>query len=796
MPTLLDKGNLIPNNDIQRKEILDNYIPINYLLNIIKIKEQRRKDKIATIHDRILIIEALTGAGKSTLELYQLWKTFYYKDEIPEIDTNDFFAAINNENNKNENKSINVVKKQNSGIIVTQPKILLAISIPTQQLGNEFSPELVLGENMGYSTSIYKQKADIESHSLMFVTIGTLLQQLKLFPDEDIMAQYDFIIIDEAHERSIELDTTLFYLKKFLKRNYNNVACPLIIIQSATLNIAKYAEFMGTVKENAIKVAGTPTFKINDIFLDEPTNDLYLSIANTIKKIHIENADDSDNECDILVFLPGEGEMKIARDIILKELQTISAKIKGGSIKHKKQNINDNKQNSELLILELSSSVVNKSGKYANTNILDQIKDYTLEELRKEYKDSTIKRRVILATNVAESGVTINTLKYVIDSGIVRVAEYNPVMDCNIVYKKPAPQSSIKQRRGRVGRKFDGNYYAMYDKETYENCDLFTLPDIYSKNINRMLIDILNSTISNNQSFCFSSINDIKIPKMLDQFPTDSIYIGLNKIKLLYSDIQFTTISGLESSGNLLQIIAKMPRLSIESARMILSAYIWNCNLADVITMAVFADADKKDYLNIDKNKDKKIKKSLFGNYKTSNIIKELGGELGAFYAQALICDEFIESIWLVQLYKILLTNYNLVEVEEIMMKLGINFKNFLEIMQIRKEVMESLYLLGFRDSKMEETTNWFSPQINLANEIMKYKHCIYDGYKFNIAKLIENTDDIYKNYYGSEFKINAYFSTEKKPKHIIYNRLAIIQTNMGFIKSIDKVCVLDGYLS
>jgi len=297
----------------------------------------------------------------------------------------------------------------------TQPRRLAATAM-AKRVATEL--DVQCGEQVGFHVRFNRRISD--NTVIKFMTDGILLSETQRDPD---LLQYDTIIVDEAHERSLNIDFILGYLKQLKQRRPELK----IIISSATLDAENFSEFF----DNApiLTIEGR-TFPVDDYFLP-PNEDEELSahIARAVRWVS-----DIDDRGDILVFLPGEREIRNAADML-----------EGRDI--------------------------------ANTEILPLFGRLNMSEQQRVFAPGQ-QRRIILATNVAETSITIPNIHYVIDSGEVRISRYNPRNHIQGLQIEQVSQASAKQRRGRCGRVTDGVCVYLYSEETLADSPEFTDPAI------------------------------------------------------------------------------------------------------------------------------------------------------------------------------------------------------------------------------------------------------------------------------------------------------------------------------
>ncbi|MCF7816250.1 MAG: ATP-dependent RNA helicase HrpA [Kiritimatiellales bacterium] len=298
---------------------------------------------------------------------------------------------------------------------VTQPRRLAATGM-ARRVAEEMQTDY--GKGVGCQVRFDDQTCD--ETIIKFMTDGILLAETQR--DRHLL-QYDCIIIDEAHERSLNIDFLLGYLKSLL------VVRPdlKIVISSATLDAKSFSEFFNHAP--VIEVEGR-TYPVEDFFLP-PGQDEELSnhILRAMRWIT-----DVDDRGDVLIFLPGE-----------REIRDATAKLEGR--------------------------------KWKDTEVLPLYGRLSMAEQQRVFKVGG-RRRIILATNVAETSITIPGIHYVIDSGQVRLSRFNPRTQVQGLQIEQVSQASARQRRGRCGRVTDGICIYLYDKDTLEGSAPYTDPEI------------------------------------------------------------------------------------------------------------------------------------------------------------------------------------------------------------------------------------------------------------------------------------------------------------------------------
>lgn len=304
----------------------------------------------------------------------------------------------------------------------TQPRRLAATSV-ARRVAEEMAVKL--GEEVGHQIR-FEDRCGPRT-VVKFMTDGVLLAETRRDPQ---LRQYDTLIVDEAHERSLNIDFILGYLKRLLERR-NDLK---VIISSATLDAATFSNFFGGAP--VISVAGR-TYPVEDVFLP-PLRETERLADHVLRAV--EWLGELDPLGDTLVFLPGEREIHEAADLL-------------------------------------------QGRKLRATTILPLFSRQAGSEQQEVFRTRPGMRRVILATNVAETSLTIPDIRSVVDAGLARVNRYDPRSGIERLLLEPVSQASAKQRRGRCGRVADGICVKLYDEEDLQQRPLYTDPEIRRCNL-------------------------------------------------------------------------------------------------------------------------------------------------------------------------------------------------------------------------------------------------------------------------------------------------------------------------
>jgi ATP-dependent helicase HrpA len=397
----------------------------------------------------------------------------------------------------------------------TQPRRLAARAV-AQRIADELATPL--GEAVGYQVRFTDQVSDNSQIKLM--TDGILLAEIQR---DRWLNQYDTIIIDEAHERSLNIDFLLGYLKQLLPKRPDLK----LIITSATIDLQRFSKHFDDAP--IIEVSGR-TFPVETLYrpLQELSEDGDLAEAVELAITELMQREGSQRG-DVLVFLSGEGEIReVARRL--------------------KNNREQSRAWQQCDILPL----------YARLSNVEQNKVFDQNQRRG--------RRIILATNVAETSLTVPGIRYVIDPGFARISRYSYRTKVQRLPIEAISQASANQRKGRCGRVADGVCIRLYEQEDFDSRAEFTNPEIQRTNLASVILLMLGMKMGDVERFPFVD-------------PPDSRMIG-DGFKLLEELGAVDSHRQLTATGRTLSRFQVDPRL----ARMLMAAAQHNC-LTEVLTI-------------------------------------------------------------------------------------------------------------------------------------------------------------------------------------------------------------------
>lgn len=440
-------------------------------------------------------------------------------------------------------------------IIMTLPKKI--ITKKAAEFGAK-TLDVELGEQVGYQFRGESSKSN--KTILTYTTDGSVIAMLKSDP---MLKSIDIVIIDEAHERKVNIDLLLYMLKNSIQLRQKKNLRPLkLIIMSATINESIFKSYYRDFKFEWLELAGTPNHPIQSIYLESELDlksTQYLErgqeiIGQIISNINSSNPDYM--EGDILFFV-----------CTISECNDLAAKL--GELYP------------DCFTMGLYSGFDPELEQY----ISDPVK---FRELNSKYK-----RRLFISTNVAESSLTIDGIVYVIDSGLEIGVKFDPTTDVNRMTKGFVTQAQMTQRKGRAGRTKPGVCYHLYTPQQHEQTIKFPEPEI-------KCIDLKNTCLSL-MKMC-GDINLTKITRSIKKktSATNNKSCDMEKTlemflhfieppgeKFITNGFDFAITNGLIGVDNKL---SKLGQLIIETRLDVMDglSLIWAWNISSLVFKSVF----------------------------------------------------------------------------------------------------------------------------------------------------------------------------------------------------------------
>ena len=385
----------------------------------LPVYEQKQIILDALKENQVIVVQSPTGSGKTT--------------QIPVILHEAGFS-------------------QNGIIAVTQPRRIAALSVSefiSKQLGTKY-PGLV-----GYKMR-FEDKTDATTR-IKIMTDGILLQEMKLDP---LLSKYSVIMVDEAHERSLNIDFVLGLLKRILKERKDFK----VIVSSATMNAEAFSEYFENCPIVNIETITYPVTIVYDppkisatTITEQGSECLIEKICSTVERV-LNNGEDGG----ILIFLPGE---KIIKDCLFK--------------------LDHSKFARKIYTLPLY-------GRLAK------------EEQERVFDPAPFgKKKVIISTNIAETSVTISDITTVIDSGLSKLNYYNPRTFTSSLVETAISKASSNQRKGRAGRTQAGTCYRLYSRKDFDTRPLYTTEEIFRTDLSEVVLQMAELGIKDFMDFDF-----------------------------------------------------------------------------------------------------------------------------------------------------------------------------------------------------------------------------------------------------------------------------------------------------
>lgn len=402
----------------------------------------------------------------------------------------------------------------------TQPRRLAARTV-ANRIAEEL--ETSLGSTVGYQVRFTEQVADNTMVKLM--TDGILLAETQ---NDRYLERYEVLIIDEAHERSLNIDFLLGYLHRILPKRPDLK----VIITSATIDLERFSKHFNNAP--VIEVSGR-TYPVDVLYrpleeLDEGRDKSIPEgiVCATEELIQLERQQGRSGAGDILVFLSGEREIREAADYLRKAVQQ-------GRLKH-------------IEVMPL----------YARLSLAEQ---------NRIFNSRGAGRRIVLSTNVAETSLTVPGIRYVIDPGLARISRYSYRSKVQRLPIEAVSQASANQRKGRCGRVAEGICIRLYSEDDFISRPEFTDAEIRRTNLAAVILQMLNLRLGSIDQFPFID-------------PPDSRYIN-DGFKLLQE------LGAVDAKRNLTRLGRQLSRLPVDPkiGRMLLAAAQNNC-LSEMIIIA------------------------------------------------------------------------------------------------------------------------------------------------------------------------------------------------------------------
>ncbi|KAK0414294.1 hypothetical protein QR680_007254 [Steinernema hermaphroditum] len=420
----------------------------------------------------------------------------------------------------------------------TQPRRVAAMSV-AKRVSEEFGCRL--GSEVGYT--IRFEDCTSPDTVIKYMTDGMLLRECLVDPE---LKGYSCIMLDEAHERTIHTDVLFGLLKGIVKRRKDLK----LIVTSATLDACKFSEYFF---EAPIFTIPGRTFPVEILYTKDPESDYLEAAQTTVMQIHL-----TEPPGDILVFLTGQEEIDTSCEILYERMKKLGSDAP------------------ELIVLPVYSALPSEM----QTRIFEPAP-----------KGS---RKVVIATNIAETSLTIDGIYYVVDPGFVKQKIYNAKSGMDSLVVTPISQAAAKQRSGRAGRTGPGKCYRLYTERAYRDEMLPTpVPEIQRTNLALTLLQLKSMGINNLLDFDF-----------MDAPPVESMVSALSSLH---------TLSALDDDGLLTRLGRRMAEFPLDPtlAKLLIMSVDLRCS-EEVLTIVSMLSIQDPFYRPKDKQEVADQKKSRF----------------------------------------------------------------------------------------------------------------------------------------------------------------------------------------
>ncbi|QWT20605.1 ATP-dependent RNA helicase HrpA [Bacillus sp. NP157] len=390
----------------------------------------------------------------------------------------------------------------------TQPRRLAARSVAARVAEELGTP---LGDKVGFQVRFSEKVSD--QALVKFMTDGILLAETQSDP---WLSAYDTIIIDEAHERSLNIDFLLGYLKRLCERRPDLK----VIVTSATIDTERFAAHFGDAP--VVEVEGR-TYPVEVRYRppgERGEGNVSQQVADVMDEITRE-----DPRGDVLVFLPGEREIRDTHLLLSRK-------------------------------------------QYRETEVLALYARLSASEQDRVFRPGP-KRRIVLATNVAETSLTVPRIRYVVDPGTARVKRYSQRGQLERLHIEPISQAAANQRKGRCGRVGPGICYRLYEEQDFNLRPEFTDPELLRSSLANVILRMLALDLGEVEDFPFLEAPDPRV--------VADGYRRLAEIGAIGDDRRLTEIG---------RTVARLP-IDVQLARMLVEARRLG-SLADLTTIVAF----------------------------------------------------------------------------------------------------------------------------------------------------------------------------------------------------------------
>ena len=511
-----------------------------------KEMEELRQQLVVTSWERSRIHEKVSFGKRTSLPISQQrmeLPVYSMRSKLVDAVKSNQFLVIVGETGSGKTTQITQYLNEEGlgakGIIgCTQPRRVAAISV-AKRVSEEFGCDV--GEEIGYTVRFDDRTS--RRTQIKYMTDGMLQREALLDP---LMSRYSVIMLDEAHERTVATDILFALLKEAAKKRPDL----RIIVTSATLDSNKFSKYFNDCP--VIHIPGK-TFPVEVMYADTPQMDYIDATLDCVMDIHINN-----DAGDILVFLTGQEEIDSCCEILYERVKTLGDAI------------------GELIILPIYSALPSE--------VQSKIFEPTPEGSRK----------VVFATNIAETSITIDGIYYVIDPGFSKVNIYNPRAGMEQLVVQPISRAQANQRKGRAGRTGPGRCYRLYTESAFFNeMAPNTVPEIQRQNLSHTIL-MLKAM----------GINDLLNFDFMDPPPKNLMVSALSEL---------FNLEALDTNGYLTKLGQRMSQFPMDPtlARVLLSSVNNECS-EEITTIIAMLSVQSIFYRPKDKQQEADRRKARF----------------------------------------------------------------------------------------------------------------------------------------------------------------------------------------
>ena len=427
-------------------------------------------------------------------------------------------------------------------VLMTLPKKLLARETASS---TAITCDVRIGEEVGY---YFKGEYNIDKNNkeskIIFTTTGSLIR--KITSEDPELKEYSCIIIDEAHERTVQTDQLILFLKKALITRTDLK----IVFISATLNVPEFKTYFKDYSFNVVDMGEGTTYKITDYYeQNKPIDWQKVAVEKIMKILRAKE------KGDIIVFIKSGGDAGKMRQYLEPGIKTL-----------------EDGENPFIAVLDASVSKDDQD--YATS-------EFKYQSHPDQNPDKPYTRKIVFATNVAESSLTIKGAVFVVDCGLALEDMYNPTRNANALLEKFVSKSAVKQRRGRVGRTMDGTCYHLYSEKELESFIDYPLPSILKSNLTMDILDIMKIEYIKNFGDVKKLLNEMITPP--ESKFIDSAILNLYSMEAITSKDDKATLTEL---GKAMTLFSGIP---IYFARAIIASYYYHCKY-EIIQIVVITE--------------------------------------------------------------------------------------------------------------------------------------------------------------------------------------------------------------